>query len=129
MEENFKFYADTSALILLLEGKLQPNYVAYFDAYEISISQLTLLELADYSERRAIDISEFIDTLIKRCTILAISQTTALKAAKLKSIERQKMPKFGIIDAAHYTLSQEHNLQFLTSDRDFKTLPNVTFAR
>lgn len=118
-----RFFFDTSAVIELLAGN--PKYAKYFKA-PITITAFNLAEIywAALSNLKKSD-SELICERYSQF-VAETSDEVVMKAVEFRSANHKKRPSYA--SCIGYIYAQENGMRFLTSDKQFKGMPDVEFV-
>src|SRR3989338_5457075 len=117
-----KYFFDTYDLVEI--GKRNPNYIKYFEEV-ITTSKFNLAELY-YSLLRDMDEEKAMAGYFQfRDSAIEISDDVIFDAMKLKL----KNKKLSYVDCIGYCLALQHNLKFLTGDKEFEGMVNVEFVK
>lgn len=126
-----RFCVDSSVWLAYTKG--EPAEVrALVEEHELVTSALALMEVADRYVHYGKSISETTGVLkfiAARAEIIAVSAEISVEAAQLKSNERKRKPKFGIVDAMHLATARSENALLLTKDTDFAGMTDVQLVR
>jgi predicted nucleic acid-binding protein len=118
------FY-DTYALYAIATG--QQGYAGYAKGFQILTSLMNVYELYyTLCKEGAKDLAEAYFLRLQSCCV-PIEPESVRNAAnfRLKHISK----KFSYIDCLGYTLAKEHNVKFLTGDKEFERMQGVAFVK
>jgi predicted nucleic acid-binding protein len=117
------YFFDTCAMVALIDGS--PAY-RKFKEVRVATSFVNLIELY-YVLLRTTD-AAFAKGMYKAFSecLVEIDDNDVFKGMDLKL--KQKRRDFSYVDALGYAVARSCNLKFLTSDTQFKDLPNVEFV-
>lgn len=119
-----KFFLDTYALVEIIKGN--PHYKG-FSSGECCTCILNLYELY-YQLLRDFG-KEFADQEYKRFSSIKIEiPEESIAHASLFKLKYKKQ-EISYADALGYMLAREHNLLFVTGDKEFKNIPHVEWVR
>ena len=114
------FFFDTCILLEIIRGNKQ--YERYKEAQcvtaLINIAELNYILKKESSE----EVANRITMYFKECVVLA-TWNDMISAGTIK----RKNKELSLPDAIGYAIAQRLHIPFLTSDTDFKELPNVEF--
>lgn len=115
------FFFDTCILLEIIKGN--KKYAEYKEAQcataLINIAELNYILKKEHSEAIANKITDY----FKECIVLA-TWSDMITAGTIK----RKNKELSLPDAIGYAIAQRLHIPFLTSDSDFKDLPNVEFV-
>lgn len=118
------YFLDTYALIEISKGN--KNYERFLEE-ELFTSFYNLYEfyfilLKNFNEKIAKDIfNEF------KSRIIALKEEYIFEASKFKLTHIKK--KLSYVDCLGYAIALEHNIKFLTGDKEFERFENVEFVK
>ena len=120
-----KYYFDTYALYEFCKGN--EKYKKYFEKYDVVTTNLNLIELfyallKDFGLEKAREYYR----LFKPFTIEI--PDIIIERAMIFRLENKKQ-NLSYIDCLVYILSLNHNLRFLTGDKEFKNFKNVEYIK
>jgi len=123
-------FIDTSIIIEILReeksSKQFQNIYGIIKDEPLFISTIQLAELADWCLRTNSNLEERIAKIKQIATIIPLTETICVEAARLKQDMRtNKIAKFGILDGIMLASARSMNERLLTSDNDFRTLSDV----
>jgi predicted nucleic acid-binding protein len=123
-------FIDTSIIIEILReeksSKQFQNIYGIIKDEPLFISTIQLAELADWCLRTNSNLEERIAKIKQIATIIPLTETICVEAARLKQDMRtNKIAKFGILDGIVLASARSMNERLLTSDNDFRTLSDV----
>ena len=114
------YFLDTSAFIEFFDGSIKGRRVLdHIRQADACTSMLVIAELADIFLRKEKKVQQYIDFIKKNIRIVSLDEKSCLLAAKIKQEHMKKSPRFGLIDALHYSCADTNNCVFLTTDKDF----------
>ena len=120
-----KYFWDTYALVLLLEG--DPRILPYAQEKGIT-STLNVAELCAYLLRAGIDCRDIVNRLREAFVIVdIIPLEIALSAAELRHRMRSRGKRWSYVDSIGYLLAKKVGAKFLTGDREFRNEEGVEF--
>jgi predicted nucleic acid-binding protein len=120
-----RYYFDSYALIGILSGS--GNYEG-FKLSEGLTTLLNLMEVQYYLHKEGIKEEEIKDTLnymLPMC--IGYSASDCFDAVKFRF--KNKKRKLSYVDCLGYVLAKRRGITFVTGDKEFSDLPNVTFIR
>lgn len=120
-----KFFWDTYALILLLQG--DERVLPYIDENGIT-STLNIAELCAYLLRNRLECENIAYRIRETFTLIErIPLSIAVESAKLRHKMRESGKQWSYVDAIGYLLATKTEAKFLTGDKEFKDIENVEF--
>ncbi len=117
------YFFDTYAIIELIKGN--PKYEFVKDQTIVTgvmnVAEVYYALLLENSK-------DIVDTIIKKCNFhfIIVSPEIAIESAVLRY--KYKKSELSYIDCVGYILSLHNHLIFLTGDKGFQNLDNVTFV-
>ena len=119
-----RYFFDTYALIEI--AKNNPDYIDYSGSVVITtifnLAELYYIILKDFGEERA----KTVYYKFKEC-VNEVSDDVIFEAMKFRKQHKHKNLSYA--DCIGYCLALQHNLKFLTGDKEFKNFDNVEFVQ
>lgn len=109
--------ADTNILLYLLSGDITVS--ALLDSKRLFISFITEIELLTFKKLKPDEKNVIID-LLKRCTIIGLSEEIKTKTIDIKLNHNLKIP-----DAIIAATSSYLRIPLISADAQFKRLPSI----
>ena len=125
MHGEIKYYLDSYAIIALLNGS--ENY-AEIDLSRGITTQLNLMEVQYYLHRKGISDEEIKDTLnymLPMC--ISYSPIDCFESVRFRYDNKKK--RLSYVDSLGYTLAKKRGIKFVTGDKEFKGMKNVSFIK
>ncbi len=120
-----KYYWDTYAIVLLLEG--DGRISKYIDEEGIT-STLNVMELCVYLLRNDLPCRKIVKEILSGFSLIyQFPVDVVTEAARLKDKKRREGKKWSYTDAMGYILALRTGSIFLTGDREFEGEKNVEF--
>jgi predicted nucleic acid-binding protein len=118
------YFLDTYAIYEMLDGN--PHY----DAYVNNNNRTSIMNIAEIYYRLLLDSDEKTadEKTIPLFPFSVIINPLTVKNAMIFRL-KNKTKKMSYVDCIGYQLAKEHNLKFLTGDKEFEGLPNVEFVK
>ena len=88
---------------------------------------LTLAEIANWCYKNNQQPEVFLKSIKVLSSVIELNEEILVLAAKVCYNKRKKNSKIGLIDCIIYSTASNHNLVLVTTDNDFRDLPNVEF--
>ena len=95
--------------------------------FPLSVSALTLAEIADWCVRNSKDPASYLNAIKENASILIVDPETAEKAGRSLNSLRKLSSGIGMVDAILYSQAVAVQMPFLTGDPHFKEFDNVLF--
>ncbi len=86
---------------------------------------MVVAELADKFCRESLEFQPFFDYMKSKSSILAISESIALRSAEIKKQLRKSAPDTSLIDAINLAAAREVKAKLVTCDSDFSHSEDV----
>jgi PIN domain nuclease of toxin-antitoxin system len=124
MKKNGKYFWDSYAIILLLQGSENIKKYLEFPGYTtiLNIMEVYSFLLRESMDRNVIDILLESFIIIKEFDIDLIREAAEFRL-KMKSLGKN----ISYIDSIGYILAKKLKAKFLTGDKEFKDLENVEY--
>ncbi|MBI2147777.1 PIN domain-containing protein [Candidatus Woesearchaeota archaeon] len=116
---------DTSAWVEYFKGSTMGEAVKRELSKEAATSAITLAEISSWFTKNKGDVSVAIEHIKRNSIIIGLEEDILVESGKLYINLRSSRTKIGLIDAMIYMTAQIHGLSLLTSDSDFRGLPQV----
>jgi predicted nucleic acid-binding protein len=122
---SYKYAIDSSIWIAYFAGSARADIRRIIEHEAIATSIIAIAELADKFEREDQVFEGPLRFIQSRASILPLTISIAMHAAKLKNSLRKKHEKFGLADGLHLATSMQEKATFVTADKDFSGIGNA----
>lgn len=117
---------DTSAWVEFFKGSEKGLEIKkIIENSEVYTSIITFAEISKWFIQNKTDVNTAINQIKNNSIILGLDENILVNAGKNYIVIRKISKDIGLIDVIIYTTCLSHNLNFVTSDSDFKDLENV----
>ena len=86
---------------------------------------ITLAEISRWFQENNGDVSTAVEQIRQNSILLPLEEFILIESGKHYVALRKLRPKIGLIDVIIYVTARIHDLKLITSDSDFKGLPQV----
>ena len=118
------YFWDSYAVIEFIDGN--SNYTKYKDEPALitifNLAEVYWFSLHEYGEERADDVYRKF-----RGCVLEIDDETLKKSVRFRKQHKHKNLSYA--DCIGYCMALQHNLKFLTGDKEFEGMANVEFVK
>ena len=120
---------DSSAWVEYFKGTATGSNIKTILEEGAATSAISLAEIAKWAQENGADVTQVITQMKKNAIVISLEEPILIESGKQYVRLRKIQKSIGMIDVIIYITALIHGLQLITTDNDFRGLPETEFLR